>query len=94
VDEQVVADAAKRIGDLATEVYARGHQTLAREIAEQLKRVQKQLKLNRPAETPCKKCGRPVPDVPIGRPRLYCEEHRRSRAKVADFGEPRETVRS
>lgn len=94
MDENIVGDAVRLIGAIAIALHSRdrdGDRQLARAIGEQVKRIQQQLSLSRPPENPCRNCGRPVPDVPIGRPRLFCSEPcRRSygRRKVTEFPTP------
>lgn len=91
MDEVVIGDATARIGDIAIALWARDRgddRRIARAVADQVKRIQKHLSLSRPPENPCRNCGRPMPEVPIGRPRLFCSEPcRRSyhRRKVADL---------
>ncbi len=93
VDEEVVAAATATLGDIATGLWVRNRgddREVARAVGDQVKRIQRQLRLNRPPGSPCRNCGRPLPDVPIGRPRMFCGEpcrrsFSRQRRKVADF---------
>lgn len=74
----VVAGASGRLHLIAIEAQALGQYDLALDI-ERESRL-----LARPSVViGCKgRCGRPVPEVKVGRPRVYCEVCRKPRTKV------------
>ena len=84
-DPVVVAGVAGRLHLLAVDLLARGLRDDAFAIEREARL------LARPSDTTlCKgSCGRPVPDVEFGRPRLYCHTCRAPRTKgVTKVGEP------
>jgi hypothetical protein len=87
MDEQVISDAARNIGKLAIDMHRRNQgddREKARAIADQVKRIQSQIRRNPEPGSGCKGCGNSVPEVKFGRPREYCESCHPPRYKVAD----------
>ena len=72
-DPVVVARVAERLNRLGVDMVAAGHRSLGEYLVEQA------LLLAGPPATGCKGCGGDVPDVPNGRPRLYCHACRAPR---------------